>query len=87
MVRVVIAEPALVLDDAEPGPGDRSLALGQVEPLDPLDRVRVDRRAQALPDDLVEVDEDAGPEDPVDLVLARRVAGHQPAQGGLLVGA
>ena len=35
--------------------------------------------------DLIEIDEQAGAEHPVDLLLARRVAAHQPLQGRRLV--
>ena len=61
-------------------------ALEAVEDLEVLDRVPLDARPEALPDDAVEVDEPAGAQQPVDLVLARRVPAHQPLERGRLVG-
>ncbi len=56
----------------KPGLGDRALADGHVELLDLLERVRLDRGAHALSDDVEEVDEDVAAQQPVDLVGARR---------------
>ena len=58
-----------------------------VERLQLLDRVALDRCTQPLPDHAVEVNEDAAAQQPVDLVLAGRVAAHQALDGGGLVGA
>ena len=56
-----------------------------VERLQLLDRVALDRRAQPLPHNAVQVDEDAPAEQPVHLVLARGVAAHQALDGRRLV--
>ena len=58
-----------------------------VERLEPLDRVALDRGPHPLSDHAVEVDEDPAAQQPVDLVLAGRVAAHQALGGGGLVGA
>ena len=80
--------PALVLDDAEPGLGDATLAFGHVEGLELLDRIALDARADSLADDVVvEVHEDAPAEEDVDLVFARRVALHQALEGTRLIAA
>ena len=79
------SQPLLVLHHGEPCLGDRTLALGQVELLDLLERVRLHRGADSLPDDLVEVDEHAAPQKPVDFVLPGRVALHEPLHGRRLV--
>src|SRR3990170_1940574 len=83
--RIAIARPGLVLDDAEARLGDRALALGHVELLDALDRVRLDRGPDPLPHDLVEVHEHLAAQDPVDFVLTGRVALHEPLDGARLV--
>ena len=57
-----------------------------VEGLEALDRVALDAGPDPLPDDAVEVDEDAAAEQPVHLLLARRVALGEAREGGLLVG-
>ena len=79
------AEPGLELDDAAPGILQGDLAGEAVEGLEALDRVALDAGADPLPDDAVEVDEDAAAEQPVDLLLAGRVALGEAREGGLLV--
>ena len=61
------------------------LAFESVELLHLLDRVALDRRPHALADGAKQVDEDAAPQQPVDLDLAGAVAAHQPLEGGRLV--
>src|SRR4029079_13009009 len=65
---VAIAQPRLVRDDRESCLGQGPRSSRQVELLDPLDRVRLDGRANALMDDVVEVDQDAATEQSVYLV-------------------
>ena len=84
-LRVAGLQPALVLDHAEPCRGDDTLALGHVELLDLLDRVRLDRRLERLADDPVQVDQDVAAQDPIDLVLPCAVAAHQALEGRRLV--
>ena len=69
-------------------PASRQLHLPReaVERLEALDRVALHRRAEALADDLVEVDEPVAAEQLVHLLLARVVAAHEPAQVRRLVG-
>ena len=79
-------QPLLVLHHGEPCLGDRTLALGQVELLDLLDGVRLDRRPKTLAHHLVQVHQHPAPQQAVYLVLAGRVALHQPLQGGRFIG-
>ena len=69
----------------EPASRRSTVAHEVVERLDPLDRVALDRRAQALAHRPEQVDEDAAAQQPVDLVLARGVPAHQPLERGRLV--
>ena len=87
MALLAVMQPVLVLHDAEAGPRHAALAVEAEEVLDLLERVRLDRGPDALADDPVEVHEDAAAEQPVDLVLPRRVALHQAFDGAGLVAA
>ena len=71
----------------EPASRSSDVALEAVQRLELLMRVALDRRAEALADDPEQVHEHAAAQQPVDLVLARRVAAHQPLERGRLVGA
>ena len=62
------------------------LAAEAVEGLQPLDRVALHRRPDALANGSEQVDEDAAAQQAIDLLLARRVAAHQPRGRGRLVG-
>ena len=77
---VTLAQPALELDHAETSIGDRSLAYGQVGLLDLLERIGLDRRANALPYDVEEVDETPRPEQPVEVVGPEAVPPDEPLQ-------
>ncbi len=63
------------------------LAREAVELLEILQRVRLDARAQRVPHDRVQVDEQLGAQDRVELRLARRIAAGQPLERRRLVGA
>ena len=84
---VSFLEPRLERDDAEPGVGHRPFAGRHVELLDLLERVRLDRRTDALANDVEQVDEDIAAEEPVDFVDAGPVSLHQPLDGPRLVAA
>ena len=85
--RVARFEPHLDLNERPRRRGQVHRASEAVERLQLLDRVALDRGAQPLPGHAVEVDEHAAPQQPVDLVLAGRVAAHQALDGGGLVDA
>ena len=78
--------PLLEGDDRGAALLDLRLALERQERLQLLQPVARPRDVQAAADDLVEVDEDAAPEQVVELGLARAVLAHQPAQRRDLVG-
>ena len=63
-----------------------ALPLEVEEGLHLLEPVAGPRRAEAVADDLEQVDEDAAAEQVVELGLARAVAAHQPPERGDLVG-
>ena len=77
-------EPLLVHEDRVAAGLELGFARHE-ERLDVLERVPGMRVAQPLADDLEEVDEDAGAQEVVDLVLARAVPAHQPLERGRLV--
>ena len=87
IVLVAVLEPGLEGDDAESRLGHRALAGRHVELLDLLERIRLDRGAHALADDVEKVDQDLAAEQPVDLVDAGPVALHQALDGAGLVAA
>ena len=81
-----VVEPALELDHrlvarARPRPARVKKNFSIV-----LQRVRLDAGAQALADDLEQVDEHLAAQQLVDLLLARRVRAHQPRERRGLVG-
>ena len=78
--------PLLEGDDRGAALPDLRLALERQERLQLLQPVARPRDVQAAADDLVEVDEDAAPEQVVELGLARAVLAHQAAQRRDLVG-
>ena len=79
-------QPLLEADDRLVPARDLRGAHEPVELLDRLDRVAVDRGAERLLDDAVEVDEHLPAQEVVDLLLARPVLAHQPRERGALVG-
>ena len=79
-------EPGLEGDDAAAGVLELDLAVERVQRLDPLDRVALDAREDALADGAEQVHEHAAAQQPVDLLLARPVALGEAAERGPLVG-
>ena len=84
--RVARLEPVLVPDDRRRPVLQLAFARRQIERLQPLEAVALLRHAHALAHDAVQVDEDIGAQQPVDLGLTGAVATHQPLQRGHLVG-
>ena len=85
--RVVAAlEPLLEEDGRLVAAHDLGRAHEPVQRLDRLDRVALDRRAERLLDDAVEVDEHVVAQEVVHLLLARAVLAHEAAQRRALVG-
>ena len=64
----------------------RDRPLEPVEGLQLLERIALDAGAHRLADDGVQIDEPLGPQQPVELALARGVAAHQALERGRLVG-
>ncbi len=83
---VAAFHPFLEAHDRLVSAGDLGGSLEAVDLLDRLDRVAVDRRAQRLLDDAVEVDEHLLAQEVVHLLLAGAVLAHQPRQRRALVG-
>ena len=79
-------EPGLELNDARARIAQVHLAGEPIERLQALDRVALDRRADALPDGPVEIDEDPAAQQLVDLLLAGAVAPRETLHCGRLVG-
>ena len=61
--------------------GQRHFAFEAIERLQPFDRITLDARPQTVTHDLIEIDEQAGAEHPVDLFLARSIAAHKTLHG------
>ena len=83
--RIAELEIGLEIGERDIRIGQRRFAFEAIEGLQPLDRIAFDARAQTMAHDLIEIDEEAGAEHPVDLLLARRIAAHQALQGRRLV--
>ena len=86
IARLSAFDPAGVLDDGVNGRGDFGGALRSVETLDRLDGVAVLPDAQALADDLEEINERLVPEQLIHLVLAGVVARAQPPNRADFIG-
>ena len=86
ITRLFALDPARILNNGINGGGDIRGAFGAVEALDLLDGVTVLANAQAVADDLIEVNEDIVAKQLINLVLSGIVACAQPANGAHLVG-
>ena len=72
-------------DDRVAAFGDLRVPLAHVERLDALDRVVRLPDPQPLTHDRVEIDQDLPAQQPIDLLLTRRVQTHQPLDRGRLI--
>ena len=86
VARLLAFDPAGILDDRVSGRGDFRGALRSIEALDRLDRIAVLPDAQAMADDLIEINEHLVPEQLIHLVLAGVMARAQPPHRADLVG-
>src|ERR1035437_3505082 len=84
-IAVLRHQPPLIKDHRLASSGNVAFPMAPIQVLHAFERIRRLSDEQPLPDNLEEIDKDAAPQHPIDLILTNTVFAHQPPESRHLV--